>query len=457
MDRQCRNKAQEVVHARGLVQLKKKVYRAPHILKQKLGMSHQIRDPVFDELEKSFKEVREYVSKLLSHCDSYSKGIRAFVDHSLALSHGFEYLLNNARRWNVRCFAMSPATHSPIITSSSPLKPTGMNLASGGDLESPLPAANVSMHDVSYFRSRQEAVREKIELDLRTFEQNLRLPLLKVFDVCKKVTTTLKQRESLVTDLTSLTEKFNRFETKKNGGNCLTARQEQSKLRVARDLELVKLKYETLNTTFKVELRVLFKLFNSFIARWAPNYFFISYSVAYTLYHHLGCHPEVQAMLSHETNASSPPQNQPPLVSRVQSTAQQPVKCAKDIHTGLVSMQNTVAKFHFDFDNVVHHMQTFNIIKFSQLYQLTLSSASDSAKIHFSDNACNGTIPTIYATALFDYEPAEPDQSTDLNFRRNEVIKVIKKNEDGWWYGEAMRTRKRGYFPANYVELERFL
>lgn len=43
------------------------------------------------------------------------------------------------------------------------------------------------------------------------------------------------------------------------------------------------------------------------------------------------------------------------------------------------------------------------------------------------------------------------DKSDELSFSENELIFVIKKNDDGWWEG-VMMNGQTGLFPGNYVE-----
>ncbi len=42
------------------------------------------------------------------------------------------------------------------------------------------------------------------------------------------------------------------------------------------------------------------------------------------------------------------------------------------------------------------------------------------------------------------------DKSDELSFGENELIFVIKKNDDGWW--EGVMNGNTGLFPGNYVE-----
>lgn len=49
--------------------------------------------------------------------------------------------------------------------------------------------------------------------------------------------------------------------------------------------------------------------------------------------------------------------------------------------------------------------------------------------------------------ALYDYQAEKPDE---LSFYENQVIYVLKKNEDGWF--EGVLDGMTGLFPGNYVE-----
>ncbi len=44
------------------------------------------------------------------------------------------------------------------------------------------------------------------------------------------------------------------------------------------------------------------------------------------------------------------------------------------------------------------------------------------------------------------------NKSDELTFGENELIFVIKKNDDGWWEG-VMMNGQTGLFPGNYVEV----
>ncbi|KAF8656654.1 hypothetical protein AX16_002458 [Volvariella volvacea WC 439] len=53
---------------------------------------------------------------------------------------------------------------------------------------------------------------------------------------------------------------------------------------------------------------------------------------------------------------------------------------------------------------------------------------------------------TFFCRALYDYTPS---QTSELSFRRNDVIEVLSQQPSGWWDG--LLGGSRGWFPSNYV------
>ena len=52
--------------------------------------------------------------------------------------------------------------------------------------------------------------------------------------------------------------------------------------------------------------------------------------------------------------------------------------------------------------------------------------------------------PYAYASAR-----AQSEADDELSFPKGAMIKVIRKEDDGWWVGEYKGTK--GFFPGNYV------
>ncbi|MGH0127361.1 UNVERIFIED_CONTAM: hypothetical protein FKN15_077513 [Acipenser sinensis] len=53
--------------------------------------------------------------------------------------------------------------------------------------------------------------------------------------------------------------------------------------------------------------------------------------------------------------------------------------------------------------------------------------------------------------ALYDYTA---NRSDELTIHRGEIIQVLYKDNDNWWFGR-LANGQQGYFPANYVADER--
>ena len=51
------------------------------------------------------------------------------------------------------------------------------------------------------------------------------------------------------------------------------------------------------------------------------------------------------------------------------------------------------------------------------------------------------------AKALYDYDATQDDE---LTFKEDEIIDIVRKNEDGWW--EGVIGDRHGLFPGNYAE-----
>ncbi|SCU90535.1 LAME_0E08966g1_1 [Lachancea meyersii CBS 8951] len=462
---QC--KVQKLNSDRDFIQLKKRVHRAPRAIQKKLRSDAQVADLEFDSINGDFKRLKRLVKSLLRNCEKYSNGINCFVERSLALSRLFEYVLKSSAEWKMSQPAMSPTLAATEPTDGAKF----LQFNSPGPLTSPLEpfmspmplnssvSEFSSRHDVKRFRRRQEAIGGRIEADLKSMDISLHQPLAKMMQLFIQIGRVLKERELCILDLMSYASKYKRLSSKKH--KRLTVRQARNKRRYARDLELEKLKYESLTTTIKVELQVLFKLFAKLLENWSLNFMLATYSIAFTLYSRLGCHAEVLEMISdHEEPFDSAKRQELPkaetlsLPSGFRMLPQSPTSA---VNTGLLSIADIVSKFRSSFDPVTQHMSSFQVTRFDLLYSATLSSAKESAKANFRDSAVHGMVPTLYATAVYNYTETDTGYNDgDLAFHCGDLIKVVRKSESGWWYGESMRTKKRGYFPANYVEVSKF-
>ena len=39
----------------------------------------------------------------------------------------------------------------------------------------------------------------------------------------------------------------------------------------------------------------------------------------------------------------------------------------------------------------------------------------------------------------------------DLSLKKGDVISIISKDHDDWWYAESKETGRKGFVPSNYV------
>lgn len=55
--------------------------------------------------------------------------------------------------------------------------------------------------------------------------------------------------------------------------------------------------------------------------------------------------------------------------------------------------------------------------------------------------------PPLQVVSLYDYTA---NRSDELTVRRGDVINVLYKDNDSWWFGQ-LSSGQQGYFPATYV------
>ena len=66
---------------------------------------------------------------------------------------------------------------------------------------------------------------------------------------------------------------------------------------------------------------------------------------------------------------------------------------------------------------------------------------------YFPSNYVQEASSSENVTALYEYDAQE---ANELSFKEGDVIKIVKKNEDGWWLGELRG--KQGLLPSSYVQ-----
>ncbi|KAF9899149.1 hypothetical protein BX616_003220 [Lobosporangium transversale] len=54
----------------------------------------------------------------------------------------------------------------------------------------------------------------------------------------------------------------------------------------------------------------------------------------------------------------------------------------------------------------------------------------------------------VLVRAMYDYES---EDSTNLSFKKDDVIQVLAQLESGWWAGHC--DGRQGWFPSNYVQV----
>lgn len=110
-----------------------------------------------------------------------------------------------------------------------------------------------------------------------------------------------------------------------------------------------------------------------------------------------------------------------------------------------------LATYYPDFENSQEYMNTIALNLSSS--QRAVADKIDYLKIvNFRRNNYNELsmrIATLekFGKALYDFKGFKQG---DLSFRKGESVRVIKRNNDGWWEGVNVKSGKVGLFPYNY-------
>ncbi|CEP61678.1 BAR and SH3 domains-containing protein LALA0_S03e08328g [Lachancea lanzarotensis] len=432
---QCR--VRKLKKDRDFVQFKKKVYRFPKVFKRKFTSELRVVDLQFDILNLEFKRLKRLVDCLLKNCEWFWNSVECSVDRSLNLSRLFEYVLGYCEQskhtqfdissiWRFR--EMSGDTKSSEVGIIWPLSsPAGPKSFEGGNFSAG------SRIILNIAQSREKSMRRLIDEKLKMFNAKVLQPLRILLNLFTQIGRILKERKLCMIDLTTYISKYRRLSSTMR--KPLRPRQVRKKMRYERDAELQKLKYESLTAAIKIELRALFTLFREFFRNWTANYLLTTFSLAFTLYDKLGDRAKVSPMSSDNGTTGKVPTCEP-LNTGVSSRFNDPLV---GISEGLESVTETVTRFRSNFDAVERRLRNLQLIKFD-------SSSHSGAK---------KTVSVLYVTAMYDYTRLDAGFNLgDLSFRCGDLIKVVLKDESGWWLGVHCNTNERGIFPANYVKKE---
>ncbi|SCU97797.1 LAFA_0G13322g1_1 [Lachancea sp. 'fantastica'] len=438
---QC--KVQKLHKDRDFVQFRKKVYRIPKVVKRRFTTNTpdiRVVDPQFDMLNLEFKRLKRLVACLLKSCECYSISTYSFVDSSLALSKVFGSVLNCSPQWDRTQLAMSPtwsfkdSSVDLMQPQGSPLEPISKRGNFGAN-KSTAGGRNLSRKA----RSRENSIRGQIKAELEMFNQNLTGPLVLLHKLFTQIGRVLKERRLCMIDLATCTSKYRYLSSKLR--RPLKPRQLRKKMRYERDLELEKLKYDSLTTAIKVESRVLFTLFRTFFENWTANYLLTTCSVAQILCDELACGAERSPRA--ELTVKGPLESVRYCVSLDQAVSlhfDEPKKSsegAEFVADTSESINRIVTQFQSEFGVVEEQLAKLELIKFEA------SSYAAPEKSYM-----------LHVTAMYDYTQADPGFNIgDLPFSSGDLIKVILKDDSGWWYGVHCTTKERGVFPANYVKM----
>lgn len=116
-------------------------------------------------------------------------------------------------------------------------------------------------------------------------------------------------------------------------------------------------------------------------------------------------------------------------------------------------MRNISADGEFSEDELT---EVSNRMSDNPIYESNFPRLSSSSSSSLKSQSVKGSSPQSAASApqfkvLYDFDATETD---DLSLQQGDIVSVIRKSEDGWWFGETVKAGgvRRGHFPATYVE-----
>ncbi|AGO12485.1 AaceriAER140Cp [[Ashbya] aceris (nom. inval.)] len=389
-----------------------RVMRAPQLIKDKFDIGFQFKDKSFDVIQETFNHIHNSVLTLDTECTRFSTQITNLMNHTQNLNRGFQEIISRGAWDNIQV--------------GSPVSPNSAMSGVGRDFSPAVATPTTKRFNFSKYVDRFQTTIVKIKSDQQQFQTRVIVPLQQLKDLGQRIQKPLEERRNLVLDINSYSSKVEKYNQRVHT-NELTLKGEQKRMKYDKKLEDVRFKYEALNSILKVELQVYFDLFRDFLSAWFPLYLYITYSLYYNLYQFLGNCPEVRKLLEKSGFSSLAP------VSSVVNTS-----------------RNLVEDFHVSFDGAMKQLQSFNIINYKKLCALVYASENEDGS---RTNAFTGIIPTVYATALYDYDPQFNDPQY-LSIKKGDIIQVITQSKNGWWYGDLLRTKTKGLFPQSYVQVQ---
>ncbi|SCV02608.1 LAMI_0H01090g1_1 [Lachancea mirantina] len=272
-----RCRIQKMINDKDFVQWREKLQRTPHYIRQQfeIGTGAITCDEGFDSLENEFKKVESSVAALVAYHDAFTEALSAFTEHAVKIRDLLELILD------VNC---SSASSMPLSSAkSATFKDPGSESRREQEWMSSVGLMTAAGSAAPAQPPRGPNLQSKIGEDIMFLEDRVRQPLAVIKDLCIRVRRTLRERQILVADLNFATNRFNRLETRAklhDGADC----KPRERLQARRDLELEKLRYESLNVMLKSELAVFLDAFKHLLRDWFSNFYYNVYTIYYNLH-----------------------------------------------------------------------------------------------------------------------------------------------------------------------------
>lgn len=288
---------------------------------------------------------------------------------------------------------------------------------------------------------RFELIRVRIENDSPLFKENVIEPMNKVNLMCSRVHNAIEHRNYLLHNVDHLKHKLDSYTPNKMATPGVKF--EQDRMRIEVKYQKAVESFKPFNQQLRIELEIFFELLNSIFKNWFLNYYYITYSIYYNMYTFIATCNEVRDIVM-SVNKSTEKDSFSP------STAQ----IIEAIETG---SSKIVSEFHARYDSVSVEVSKLNVVSFKGYYERISINALDSVtKANNTFQGDESPAFQMYCKAITDFHPSETDGESALILKKNDVIKLYRKENDVWWYGQCLRTNKLGYFPAQCTSLERY-
>lgn len=386
-----------------------KVLKTPQQVKQRLYTGPRTKDVTVEELKNRFEVVHGCGIQLLHGCNQFSRNIQSLLVHFQRTIEIFN--------------AIYDIKNDP----------------------------DKSHRDFESLQKRFEIIKNKIEGDLPFFDQNVVLPIQNFHATCGNIQNTIDKRDLASYKADSLKHKLASISPQKLRTPGL--KYENEKIKAESKYEKALKEYEPLNDQIRSELGIFLQMANSFFHDWFLNHYYITYSMYYNMYTFIGTCAEVRRIVIDSQNGIGTQDEFSP-------NSQQMISMID------IANNNLTTQFHNDFDVIAQEIKKLGISDFESFYARSTANANarrllegtnaEYSPIHHSSDIDSTRayrhdqdFGLQYCKATTDFVPSPEDAENTLALRKDDVVKVYRKETEDWWYGQSLRTNKIGYFPLH--------